>query len=251
MPIARARSLTSRERSPAADRALGLVLCLVAGSVNVSGLLLAGQVTSHMTGFVTAASARVAGGAWGPALLAAAAVAAFLAGAATCALLVRAGRHTRLHAEFAWPLGLEAAVLLALAGAGAPPGRVDAAVLVMLLCFAMGLQNALITKLSRAEIRTTHVTGIVTDLGIEAGRALATRLGLGAPEAPPAAGRGERARLLAGLLGAFFAGGVAGGWLAGAWGARAFAPPALLVAACAVVPIWDDVRAWRRRPTAS
>jgi len=29
---------------------------------------------------------------------------------------------------------------------------------VMLLCFVMGLQNAVISKLSRAEIRTTHIT---------------------------------------------------------------------------------------------
>jgi uncharacterized membrane protein YoaK (UPF0700 family) len=34
----------------------------------------------------------------------------------------------------------------------------------------MGLQNAVITKISRAEIRTTHVTGLVTDIGIELGK---------------------------------------------------------------------------------
>ena len=40
----------------------------------------------------------------------------------------------------------------------------------VLLCYLMGLQNALITKISRAEIRTTHVTGLVTDIGIEMGK---------------------------------------------------------------------------------
>jgi uncharacterized membrane protein YoaK (UPF0700 family) len=40
----------------------------------------------------------------------------------------------------------------------------------VLLCFIMGLQNAVITKISRAEIRTTHVTGLVTDIGIELGK---------------------------------------------------------------------------------
>jgi len=39
----------------------------------------------------------------------------------------------------------------------------------VLLCFIMGLQNAVITKISHAEIRTTHVTGLVTDVGIELG----------------------------------------------------------------------------------
>lgn len=35
------------------------------------------------------------------------------------------------------------------------------------LLFAMGLQNSLVTKISNALIRTTHLTGLFTDLGIE------------------------------------------------------------------------------------
>ena len=40
----------------------------------------------------------------------------------------------------------------------------------ILLCYVMGLQNALVTKISNSEIRTTHITGLVTDIGIELGR---------------------------------------------------------------------------------
>jgi uncharacterized membrane protein YoaK (UPF0700 family) len=39
-----------------------------------------------------------------------------------------------------------------------------------ILCIAMGMQNSLVTRLSGAVVRTTHLTGIVTDLGIEAAR---------------------------------------------------------------------------------
>jgi uncharacterized membrane protein YoaK (UPF0700 family) len=39
----------------------------------------------------------------------------------------------------------------------------------MLLRFVMDLQNILFTKLSNAEIRTMHMTGIVTFIGIESG----------------------------------------------------------------------------------
>jgi len=35
------------------------------------------------------------------------------------------------------------------------------------LLFAMGLQNSLVTKISNATVRTTHLTGLFTDLGIE------------------------------------------------------------------------------------
>lgn len=35
------------------------------------------------------------------------------------------------------------------------------------LLFSMGLQNSLVTKISNASVRTTHLTGLFTDLGIE------------------------------------------------------------------------------------
>src|SRR5690606_10605217 len=35
------------------------------------------------------------------------------------------------------------------------------------LLFTMGLQNALVTRISNAVVRTTHLTGLFTDLGIE------------------------------------------------------------------------------------
>lgn len=40
-------------------------------------------------------------------------------------------------------------------------------IVVCLLLFAMGLQNSFVTKISNAVVRTTHLTGLFTDLGIE------------------------------------------------------------------------------------
>ena len=40
-------------------------------------------------------------------------------------------------------------------------------VVVCLLLFAMGLQNSFVTKISNAVVRTTHLTGLFTDLGID------------------------------------------------------------------------------------
>ena len=45
-------------------------------------------------------------------------------------------------------------------------------VIVFLLCYVMGLQNAIITKISKSDIRTTHMTGVATDIGIELGKLL-------------------------------------------------------------------------------
>lgn len=37
----------------------------------------------------------------------------------------------------------------------------------LLLLFSMGLQNAMVTKISDSLVRTTHLTGLFTDLGID------------------------------------------------------------------------------------
>ena len=42
----------------------------------------------------------------------------------------------------------------------------------MLLCFIMGLPNAVITQPSGSAIRTSHITGVVTDIGTELGKRL-------------------------------------------------------------------------------
>ena len=81
---------------------------------------------------------------------------------------------------------------------------------VLVLCFIMGLQNAVITKISNAEIRTTHVTGLVTDLGIELGKMFyINRL---SRDTLVRANR-QKLSLLAKLIGSFFIGGLAAPWV--------------------------------------
>ena len=79
----------------------------------------------------------------------------------------------------------------------------------ILLCYVMGLQNALVTKISNAEIRTTHVTGLVTDLGIELGRLLYWNR-TGQAIAPLVRANRAKLRVLGSLIGAFALGGVIG-----------------------------------------
>jgi uncharacterized membrane protein YoaK (UPF0700 family) len=118
---------------------------------------------------------------------------------------------------------------------------------VMLLCFMMGLQNAIVTKLSRAEIRTTHVTGLITDIGIELGKlAYWNRTG---PDRSGPRVTADRARLgiLSGLLGLFFAGGVAGAIGFKHIGFLSTVPLALILLVLAAVPVFDDVKAMLSR----
>ena len=94
-------------------------------------------------------------------------------GAATTAILVNWGVRRKIYSKFALPLFLEAMLLLIFGLVGANltlylPLTIPAVAL--LLCFVMGLQNAILTKASDAIIRTTHMTGVVTDIGIEIGK---------------------------------------------------------------------------------
>ncbi len=127
-----------------------------------------------MTGVVSAMADDIALGNFTLALAGTSLLACFLLGSMVTALLVNWARARDLHSQFALPLLLEALLLMLFGSTGGhiqqqlPLLYVSSTVL--LLCFLMGLQNAIITKVSNAEIRTTHVTGLVTDIGIGLGR---------------------------------------------------------------------------------
>jgi uncharacterized membrane protein YoaK (UPF0700 family) len=207
------------------------------------------RYTSHLTGAISSAADSIALGAWGLALDTGGAVLSFLLGAACTALAVNFGRRRGLASEYALPLLFEAVLLLAFGVLGARLERIDALFVpatVMLLCFMMGLQNALITKISQAEIRTTHMTGIVTDLGIELGRMLYWNRD---PAQPRVAANLVRLRLLLALLLGFFAGGVTGALGFRHAGYLATLPLAGLLCLLAIVPALDDVRRLAPRRT--
>lgn len=242
MPIHYARSLLGPARSPRANRHLGVALAFVAGAINAGGFLAVHQYTSHLTGAISSAADNLALGAWDLALDGFGAVLSFLSGAACTALAVNYGRRRGLASEYALPLLLEAVLLLAFGVLGARLATFDALFVpatVMLLCFMMGLQNALITKISHAEIRTTHMTGIVTDIGIELGRMAYWNRD---PAQPKVAANRTRLRLLVSLLLAFFGGGLAGALGFKHVGYLATLPLAGLLCALAIVPAVDDLR---------
>lgn len=245
MPTDYARRLLAIERTAEGNAHLGWMLAFVAGATNAGGFLAVQQYTSHMTGMVSAAADGLVLGQSQALLTTLGALLSFMAGAACTAVLVNFGRQRQAHSIFALPLLLEAACLIVFGLMGAWLAGLHALFIpatVSVLCFTMGLQNALVTKVSRAEIRTTHVTGIVTDIGIEFGRLL---YGLGDPATPPA--NVAKLRLLGGLLLAFAVGGVAGAWAFKALGYSATLPLATMLAFLGAVPAWDDLGRWRAR----
>lgn len=248
MPINYSRTLTGRARTTRANRHLGFALAFVAGAINAGGFLAVQQYTSHMTGVVSSMADHLALGTFTSAIAGLGALLSFVAGAACSAILVNFARQRDMQSQFALPLMVEAILLLCFGLVGARLAIVDGlfvSLTVMLLAFIMGLQNAVISKLSNAEIRTTHVTGIVTDIGIELGKLVYRNADTFTGSRRVRANR-PRLRLLSSLLGYFFVGGVVGALGFSHLGYSATVPLALVLVALASVPVVDDLRArWR------
>ncbi|WP_322107142.1 YoaK family protein [Paraburkholderia sp. J41] len=245
MPIQYLRSFTSVDRTDKANLRLGRALAAIAGATNAGGFLAVGQYTSHMSGIVSSVADNVALGDLGLALAALSSILAFGGGAATSAIMINWGRRRAVNSVYALPMLLEAALLLgfALLGANMEHHRVlFVPATVALLCFVMGLQNAMITKISRAEIRTTHMTGIVTDLGIELGKGLYWNWGVPAAASQHVKADAQRVRVLASLLGMFLLGGTVGAVAFRHFGFVSGVLLSAMLLALACVPVADDLR---------
>lgn len=249
MPLNYSRRLTGKNRSTATNRHLGFALTFVAGAINAGGFLAVNQYTSHMTGIVSSIADNLALGTLEIGFAGLAALISFVFGAICSTILVNYSRQREMHSEFAFPLLLEASLLLGFGLLGARLAVIDGlfvSLTVMLLSFIMGLQNALITKLSSSEIRTTHITGIVTDIGIEVGR-LVYRNAAAHRHDAPVTPNVPRLRLLCALVSLFFAGGVVGALSFRHMGYLATVPLSLVLIALASVPVIDDLVLYIRR----
>lgn len=237
------RHLTGSHRTDHTNRRLGLLLAFNAGAINAGGFLVLHLYTSHMSGFLSMLADNLVLGQMVLVLSAVGALLAFICGAASTAVLVNWSWQHRLHSAYALPLAMEAVLMLVFGLVGAvtldwtTPFAVP--VTVLLLSFIMGLQNATVSKMSASQIRTTHMTGVVTDLGIELGKLLYwNRHGL--PQDQRVRANRQRLKLLAGLLAMFLGGGVAGAAGFKYIGFSFVVPLALVLWALALPSLWMD-----------
>lgn len=177
-------------------------LACIAGMVNVVGFLgFEHQGITHLTGLSTLLGAALGNGDMRAAVQLASVIGAFVAGATFSGLVVH-DTDLQLGRRYGLLLALEALLLVASAS-GFKHGHMAGGLLAAMAC---GLQNALATTWRGTLIRTTHVSGLYTDLGIALGHALRRR---------PL--QRARTRLAVLTVGAFITGCVCGavlfGWL--------------------------------------
>jgi uncharacterized membrane protein YoaK (UPF0700 family) len=171
------------------------VLAFTAGMINAVGFLgFQHQGITHLTGTTTLLGIAIAGNAGGNALHLLAIIIAFLAGATLSGCIIK-DSTLRLGRRYGVALLIESGLLLA----AVPLLHRHNVTGDYLASCACGLQNAMVSTYSGAVIRTTHVSGIFTDLGIFFGHLL-RRL--------PVDWR--KFRLWMAVLGSFLGGGTAG-----------------------------------------
>jgi uncharacterized membrane protein YoaK (UPF0700 family) len=97
-------------------------------------------------------------------------VVVFILGGTVSTLLINAGRRRTIRGIYAIGILAEAVLMTALGLAEwLIPSIARGPVLILGLSFLMGIQNAVVTRISDATVRTTHVSGMSTDIGIEFG----------------------------------------------------------------------------------
>jgi uncharacterized membrane protein YoaK (UPF0700 family) len=200
------------ERGKRLNRQLAWSLAFVAGAINAGGFLAVKTYTSHVTGAVSRMADEFALGDPTIALGALGIVLSFMLGAFTAGLLISLGRRRRFRSHYALSLMIEAGLLLVFGFTGSQLNqRVEfyLPVTVILLSYIMGMHNAVVTTISSAEVRTTHMTGIVTDIGTELSRLVYRNRSVRKGVDPVLANR-DRLKLHGLILVAFFAGGLAG-----------------------------------------
>jgi uncharacterized membrane protein YoaK (UPF0700 family) len=239
MPLFYLRRLTGSNRSELANRQLARYLAFIAGAANAGGFLAVRQYTSHMSGMVAAMSDNLAIGNLSVVLSSFAAVLSFLLGAFFTTLFIRWGRAHHLESQYALPLLAEAALLVLFGIIGHEFSGDRVLGTIMLLCFTMGLQNAIITKISNSVIRTTHLTGMVTDVGIALGRIVfSASTGAESPITPEL----PTLQLLSSLIVLFFVGGFIGAVGFKHAGFFFTLPLAAILLILAAMPVIDDIR---------
>jgi uncharacterized membrane protein YoaK (UPF0700 family) len=196
-------------RTDRIDVFLSCWLAGIAGALNAAAFYAIGFFAANMTGNVSALSDRIATVRGGESLFYLSIVLVFILGSTVSSLIINAGRRKGESGVYAHCILLEALLLAPLGLADlviTAPWRID--IVILGLAFLMGLQNATVTRISDARIRTTHVSGMATDIGIEI--AVALDILRGRDVSGDAASNKAKLRLHLYTIAAFLSGGVVG-----------------------------------------
>jgi uncharacterized membrane protein YoaK (UPF0700 family) len=143
------------------------LLSFVAGIVNVAGFLAVQRLTTNVTGHFAFFVDEIFKLNFWQGFIYFLYIFFFLAGSFVSNLIVEIVSKTSERLIYIIPIIIESIILFSVAVFGQSLISHNPNLLAFSLLFAMGLQNSLVTTILNATVRTTHLTGLFTDLGIE------------------------------------------------------------------------------------
>ena len=143
------------------------LLSFVAGMVNVAGFLAVQRLTTNVTGHFAFFVDEIFKLHFIESIIFFLYILFFFLGSFVSSFMVEVILKRSERYVFIIPAILESIILLTIALIGDRLILTNPNLIAFSLLFAMGLQNSLVTRISDAIVRTTHLTGLFTDLGIE------------------------------------------------------------------------------------
>lgn len=159
------------------NQLLWLMLALHAGYLNAGGFLACHRFVSHMTGFGTQIGVSLGHNEFAVALEMVLVPIFFILGAGTAGYMMDRklvkDEQPRVIRGMIWVVILDAMVWLGGVSGwfgefGEPLVQQRDFALLFILVFTCGLQNGLFVTVTSGQIRTTHITGLATDVGLHA-----------------------------------------------------------------------------------
>ncbi len=183
------------------------LLSFIAGLVNVAGFFAVKRLTTNVTGHFAYFMDEVYKLQFWSGMVYFLYIFSFFIGSFVSNFLLEIVARKDEQYLYIVPASIECLLLIVIGAWGQPLVNSYPDVLACCLLFGMGLQNSLVTTISNSIVRTTHLTGLVTDLGIDLSQLFFYRL------------KEQKARLHASIrlrfiiIVFFFLGGIAGGIL--------------------------------------
>lgn len=156
-----------KTRTLSHNKKIASLLSFVAGLVNVAGFLSVQRLTTNVTGHFAFFVDEVFKLHFANSLTYFLYILFFFLGSFVSNLLVEIISRKNERYIYIIPTIIETAILIFVAIFGQSLILNNPNLIAFTLLFAMGLQNSLVTRISDAIVRTTHLTGLFTDLGIE------------------------------------------------------------------------------------
>lgn len=143
------------------------LLSFVAGIVNVAGFLAVQKLTTNVTGHFAFFVDELFKLNFWSGFVYFLYIFFFFLGSFVSSYLVELISQKTERNIYVFPTSIEIIILFLIGSFGRSLINENSNLIACCLLFAMGLQNSLVTKISNATVRTTHLTGLFTDLGIE------------------------------------------------------------------------------------